>query len=115
MAMRSTSRLSNAWVSLVDPVQVLEDHDQRLVEALAHQYPLDRLQRPPPPDLRVHLRQRVVALDDAEQGETDMAGCLPAFGRAPTTAPADLLAPGALVIFRPRSRNSFRSKSITGS
>ncbi len=54
---------------LVDPVEVLEDHHQRLIEALAQHDALDRVQRAPLLDLPVHLRQRIVALDDAEQTE----------------------------------------------
>jgi hypothetical protein len=54
---------------LVDPVEVFEDQHQRLVETLTQDSALDRFQRPPLPDLPVHLRQRIVTLDDAEQTE----------------------------------------------
>ena len=54
---------------LIDPVQVLEDHHRRLIERFVQQDALDRLQRPPLPDLPIHLRQRIVTLDDAEQAE----------------------------------------------
>ena len=47
MPIESASRFRNSWVSLVDPVQVLEDHHQRLIERFAQQNPLDRLVRPP--------------------------------------------------------------------
>jgi hypothetical protein len=47
-------------------VQVLEDHHQRLIEWFAKQDAPDRLQRPPLPQLPVHLHQRVGALDNAE-------------------------------------------------
>ena len=40
----------------VDPVQVLEDHHQRLFEALTDDDALDRLQSAPAPYLRVHHR-----------------------------------------------------------
>ena len=35
MPIESASRFSSACVSLVDPVQVLEDHHQRLIERFA--------------------------------------------------------------------------------
>ena len=39
----------------IDPVQIFKDQDHRLVETLAQKQPLERLKRPPSPDLRVHL------------------------------------------------------------
>src|SRR5262249_25608574 len=54
---------------LVDPVQILEDHHQRLIHRLAQQNAFDRVQCAPPFDLPIHLRQRVVALDYAQQAE----------------------------------------------
>src|SRR5215469_12121670 len=54
---------------LIDPVQVLEDHHQRLIETLEQQEPFDRLQRPPFLQLPVHLRKRVITLDNAEKSE----------------------------------------------
>ena len=69
MAIESASRFRKRLRLLVDPVQVLEDHHQRLVERLAQQDALDRIERAPLADLRVHLRQRIVALDDPEQRE----------------------------------------------
>jgi hypothetical protein len=50
-------------------MQVLEDHHQRLIERLAQQYPLDSVECAPLAHLRVHLRQRIVAVGDAEQAE----------------------------------------------
>src|SRR6202158_2563218 len=41
----------------VDPVPVLEDHHQRLLEALIDDDALDRLQRAPASHLRIHHRQ----------------------------------------------------------
>ena len=41
----STRPSSSAWVSAVDPVQVLEDQQQRLHLALAQQQPLDGVER----------------------------------------------------------------------
>jgi hypothetical protein len=39
------------------------------LSALAQQDALDRVERAPLLDLPVHLRERIVALDDAEQAE----------------------------------------------
>jgi hypothetical protein len=36
-------------------MQVLKDEDQRLVETLAQEEPLERLKCPPPANLGVHL------------------------------------------------------------
>ena len=54
---------------LVNPVQVLKDHHQGLVQRLAQQDPLDRLQRAPRAQPFVHLRQWVIAIDNAEQAK----------------------------------------------
>jgi hypothetical protein len=54
---------------LVDPVEVFEDHYHGLIERFAQQDAFDGLQRAPLLDLPVHLRQRIVALDDTEQTE----------------------------------------------
>src|SRR6202171_5552286 len=53
----------------VDPVQILEDDDQWLVEALAQQDALDRLQGAPLPYLRIHLGQRSGCFLDSEERE----------------------------------------------
>ncbi len=50
-------------------MQVFEDHRQRLVETLAQQDAFDRFERAPLLDLPIHLREWIVALDDAEQGK----------------------------------------------
>src|ERR1700730_17817690 len=55
--------------SRIDPVQILEDNDQWLVETLAQQQPLDRLQCPSLPDLRIHLGKRIVRVAHAEERE----------------------------------------------
>ena len=60
----------------IDPVQVFKDQDQRLVETLAQEQLLERLKRPPPPNLRVHLLQRRGLFFNAQQGRTDRATCL---------------------------------------
>src|SRR5215469_8660317 len=54
---------------LVYPVQILEDHHQWLIHRLAQQDAFDRVEGTPPFDLSIHLRQRVVALDYAQQAE----------------------------------------------
>src|SRR5271170_8504841 len=50
-------------------MQIFEDDDQGLVETLTQQDAFDRFQRALLPDLPVHLRQRIGALDDTEQTE----------------------------------------------
>ena len=45
---------------LIDPVQVFEDHHQRLVERFAQQDALDGVEGAPLLDLPVHLRERVI-------------------------------------------------------
>ena len=82
---------------LVDPVEVFEDHHQRLIETLAQDDAFDRFQRAPLSDLPVHLRQRIVALDDAKQTEQVRQWCL----RAPIEreyASGDLLAPRSFIV-----------------
>jgi hypothetical protein len=59
----------------VDPMQVFEDKHERLIQALAQKEALNRILGPAPPDLRIHLRKRIVALDDTEQCEPDGARC----------------------------------------
>jgi hypothetical protein len=44
----------------------IENRHQRLIERLAQQDPFYRVQGAPPPDPPIHLRQRVVALEDAK-------------------------------------------------
>src|SRR6266852_4164885 len=51
----------------IDPVQILEDHHQRLVERFAQQDTLDRLERAALADLRIHLRNRVIAFHNPQQ------------------------------------------------
>src|SRR6266404_2621533 len=51
---RSLSVSGRCTSSSVDPVQVLNDHDQRLLETLTDNDALDRLQRPPASDLCIH-------------------------------------------------------------
>ena len=42
MAIESASRFRNSWVCFVDPVEILEDHHQRLIERLAQDDAFDR-------------------------------------------------------------------------
>ena len=50
-----TQHIEKALRFAVNPVQVLKDENQRLVETLAEEQLLERLKRPSPPNLRVHL------------------------------------------------------------
>ena len=86
----------------VDPVQVLENHHEGLIERLAQQDALNRFHRPPASDLRIHLGQRIFAFDQAEQAQEIGQSVLQRAIQGQDLA-VDLLAPGALVIFR---RNS---------
>ena len=51
----------------IDPVQVFEDHYQRLVDTLAQQDALDRLQRASLAGLRLDLRDLLVLIGQAKQ------------------------------------------------
>ena len=44
-AMRVGQQVEQRLRLLVDPVQVLEDHDQRLIQAFTHDDALDRVER----------------------------------------------------------------------
>ena len=54
---------------LIDPVQVLKDHHQRLIERFAQKNALDSIERAPLLYLSIHLRKRIFAFDDSEQRE----------------------------------------------
>ena len=62
-----TQRIEKPLRLAVDPVQVLKDENERLIETLAQEELLERLKRPPPPNLRVHLLQRRGLLLNAQQ------------------------------------------------
>ena len=64
--------------SVVEPVQVLEDHDERLVQAFAQQQALDRVERAAPSGFGVNAGELIVVFRHLEQGEDIAAGCLPA-------------------------------------
>ena len=64
-----TQRIEKSLRLGVDPVQVFKDEDERLVETLAQEELLERLERPPPPNLRVHLLQRRRLFFNAQQGK----------------------------------------------
>src|SRR5215470_2367675 len=51
----------------VDPVEVLEDDHQWLIEALSQEYAFNGLAGAAPPDLGLHLRQRVLTLTQSEK------------------------------------------------
>ena len=53
----------------IDPVQVLEDQQQRLHLAFAQQHALEGLQRALTPLWRFELLERTVRREDVEQGE----------------------------------------------
>src|SRR4029453_8544168 len=53
----------------IQPVQILEDQDEELVQTLAQQQPLDGLKRALAPDLRVHLLQRRGSIRHPQQSE----------------------------------------------
>jgi len=50
-------------------VQILEDHDQRLVQTLAQKQPLQGIESPLTADLCIHLLQHAILIVDAEQRE----------------------------------------------
>jgi hypothetical protein len=81
----------------VDPVQVLENYYQWLVQTLAQQYALKRFLRPPP-DLRVHLGEWIVALLHSHQREDVGQGIFEGALKHQHLA-GDFLAPGTVVIF----------------
>src|SRR5208282_4677308 len=82
---------------LINPVQILEDDHQRLVERFAREQALDRLMRTAPAYLRVHLREWTIALNHAKQCK-NVWDCV--FERAiqGEDFAVDLLAPLALVV-----------------
>ena len=77
-----TEHVQKALRLPINPVQVFKDQDQRLVETLAQEQLLERLKRPPPANLRVHLLQRRGLLFNAEQRKQIGQACLPSCGRA---------------------------------
>ena len=81
----------------VNPVQVLEDDDERLVEALAHDEALDRLARAAASNGSVHLVEARVARRNSEQREQMRQRI---FERAVERQhlAGDLFAPRALVV-----------------
>ena len=48
-------------------MQILKDEDEGLFQTLPQEKSLQRLERPPPPNLRVHLGQVRLLVVDAEQ------------------------------------------------
>src|SRR5215469_3761983 len=80
-------------------MQVLEDYDQCLVEALVQHDPLNSLVSASLPELPVHLFGLIVPLDDAEQTEEVWQGVFKASIERDDPS-SYLLAPLAFVIPR---------------
>ncbi|MNT02603.1 hypothetical protein D3C72_1371070 [compost metagenome] len=83
----------------VEPLQILNDQFQRLGQALAHQQPLDRLERALPADLGVHLRQRRARLGGAQQVEQIGQAVFQRAVQGQHLA-GELFAPPALIVLR---------------
>src|ERR1700722_10925489 len=79
-------------------MQVFEDDNQRLVQALAQQDALDRVQRPPLLDLPVHLRKRVATFDDSKQRK-EVRNCVFEGAIQREYLAVHFLAPGVLIFF----------------
>src|SRR5205823_2373804 len=60
---------------VIDPVQIFENYEQRLVERFPQQDALDGLKGAPPPNLRIHMHQGVVGLGDSQQ-RTNIGNCV---------------------------------------
>ncbi len=84
---------------VIDPVQVFEDHHQRLIERFAQQQPFDGFEGTALLDLRIHLQERVLAFDDSQQRVEVRNGI---FQRAIEfqQLSEDLLSTPAAVVFR---------------
>jgi hypothetical protein len=79
-------------------MQVFEDKHQRLIEALAQKDALNRILGATPADLRIHLRKRIVALDDTEQCEQMRHGVVLEVGVENRYLARNLFPPSARVI-----------------
>ena len=66
----------------VEPVQVLTDEEQRLVETFAQQQALEGVIGASAPHLRVHLQEGGSRLGNPQQRKEATAGCLPDVDRA---------------------------------
>ena len=84
-------------------MQIFEDKHQRLVQALAQENTFDGILGAALADLRVHLRERVFALDQPQQAEQVGPSVLER-GIERQDSAVDLLATGALVIVRGDSK-----------
>ena len=89
----------------VDPVEVLEDHQERLHLALAEQEPLDRVERPLAALRGSSAVPRRVSARHVEQGQEAPAGWPPGRGPASGASPSPSRAPPAGRP-GPRSRSS---------
>src|SRR5262249_46176560 len=83
---------------LINPMKVLEDHHQRLIEALAQQQPLDRVQRAALANLRVHLGEGINRFGNSEQSKQVRDGILEGTIERENFA-VNLLAPRARIVF----------------
>src|SRR5262249_25159172 len=82
----------------IDPVQVFKHKNERLIEALAQPQLLQRLQRPPPPNLGVHLLQVGSQVVDAQERKEIGQRVLQAAVQGQHLA-RDFLPPLALLVF----------------
>ena len=81
----------------VQPVQILHQEEHGLVAGFAQQQPRDRLERPLPSDLRVHLHQRCRGRCHAQEGQqVGQRLFQAAIEREHLTG--DLFLPGALIV-----------------
>ena len=87
----------------IDPVQVLKDQDQRLIETLPQEELLERLKGPSAPNLRVHLLQRRGLFFNPQQGKQIGQGVFQAAVEHQHFA-ADFLPPLPFIILRPGCR-----------
>jgi hypothetical protein len=69
VAIESASRFKSACVSVSIPVEVLEDHHQRLAHRRAEHDALDRIEGPALLDLPIHLGERINTVDNPKQRE----------------------------------------------
>ena len=71
-----------------------------MIETLAQEEFLECLERPSPPNLRVHLLQRRGLLFNAEQGKKIRQRVFKCYGLRLNTLPVTLAAPLALIVVR---------------
>ena len=94
---RVGEQIEQSLGALVDPMEVLEDHDQRLVERFAQENPLDRVERAPLASLHLDLRDLTVLVAQAEQS-VQVRECILERAIESEDLAVNLLAPRALVV-----------------